>query len=201
MHKNPVMTNSVLVAIAITLVVAPAILIWRRNRPTNWKKLGLPLEPLQETSPDGRRMIRVKGMDKQLLDKTIAAFQEYNAESGHAVTLPAITGQAGTFILTWSTSIDFETFGYWVNFLSWGEEGNIFDVTGWYDTSLVINEHPEYRLSRQTLMVYVPKWDTEADRFYFTNAKGQFFMQGLAGDCPLVVLSRTDIPFEPAPEF
>ena len=113
--------------------------------------------------------------ESQLMDAVTEFVQMYSA-SGE-VEKPGIERDGEEYRLTFSPSVDFELFCWWVNYLVFSDKNKqeIYSVRGWYPFGEVTMNGQPHEFSGKTILLYVPKDDELYDDIYMITPEGKHY--------------------------
>ena len=132
----------------------------------------------EKNAIDSKRVICVYDMDAKKLSDTVDEFIGLYSDRND-VERPSVSQVGDSFRLTFSSSVDYISICYWVNFLVYADESrkSRYMVRGWYPFGEVELKGERLPFSNQTVMLYVDKDDRMCDNVSFVTPDGNHYLQ------------------------
>ena len=152
----------------------------------------------------GEAIIRVRGVDKEQMNRAIEDFIKLYSDTGNPPSRPLIQASADGLLLSFPmvngvADTDFEMFCFWVNYITLESDGKKNDVIGWYKMGDVKPPKTNQAIGQRTLCLFVPEDDTEGDNIYFVTEDGTCCKHSFHGLSSLRLINPSPRAFEPIP--
>ena len=134
---------------------------------------------LEDETPNGKRVIMTKEMNRANIENAIVGFIKLNEENGSFVARPTVKPKDNdTFLIYFPNSTTYDLFCYWVNYFVYSNREKRYNnhVTGWYEVGAEV-KGVWTPFANQTWMLYIPETDTEYDNVYITTESGACYKQ------------------------
>lgn len=143
---------------------------------------------LKDETPNGKRVIMTKQMNRAEIENAIEGFIKLNEENGSSIARPTVEPKDNdTFLISFPTSTTYDLFCYWVNYFVYSNREKRYNnhVTGWYEVGAEA-KGVWTPFANQTWMFYIPATDTEYDNVYITTESGTCYKQEFSQQAHLV---------------
>ena len=143
---------------------------------------------LKDETPNGKRVIMTKQMNRAEIENAIEGFIKLNEENGSSIARPTVEPKDNdTFLISFPTSTTYDLFCYWVNYFVYSNREKRYNnhVTGWYEVGAEA-KGVWTPFANQTWMFYIPATDTEYDNVYITTESGTCYKQEFSQKAHLV---------------
>ena len=137
---------------------------------------------ISETSmSDAERVIRVYDIDEEHLNAAIEEFVKLYSDND-VVERPTVTKEGCNYRLTFSSSLNYISICYWVNYLVYLDENDKrrYTVHGWYPFGEVSLKGEKLPFCNQTVMIYVDQDDRDGDNVGFVTPEGSHYIHPFA---------------------
>lgn len=134
---------------------------------------------LKDETPNGKRVIMTKHMNRTEIENAIVAFIKLNEKNGSPIARPTVKPKDNdTFLIYFPNSTTYDLFCYWVNYFVYSNREKRYNnhVTGWYEVGAEA-KGVWTPFANQTWMLYIPETDTEYDNVYITTESGACYKQ------------------------
>ena len=159
------------------------------------------LEHIEESAPQGQRVVLAKNMTENELRDAIKAFIEmYKEDISKNYVEPEIKKGDDGFFLVFEPTLDYRGFCFWVNYLIYSDKNKRHnnDITGWYEVGNTSNNHP---LSNKVLMLFIPESDNEFDNVYLVDNFNNCYKQEFNLDEKIIPLNELIIRYKEIPAY
>ena len=163
-------SRTILIAIVIAAMAVVLAFLGYKSRKTK-------VFPIIEVSlSEQSRIILIDSMSEEQLKDAITEFVQMYSTSGEVET-PNILKEGEGYRLVFSSSVDFELFCWWVNYLVFSDKSKqeIYSVRGWYPFGEVTRDGQKYEFSDKTILLYIPKDDELYDDIYMISPEGKHY--------------------------
>ncbi len=181
----------------LLLLLAAACLFFARRRKSGGEEPVL----VEKSTVDSMRVICVYDMDAKKLSDTVDEFMGLYSDNGD-VERPAVSQEGDTLRLTFTSSENYISICYWVNYLVYADEDrkHRYTVRGWYPFGDVELNGERLPFSNQTVMLYVDKDDRTYDNVSLVTPDGSHYLQPFAITGNLRAQKDDGEGYQPMPE-
>lgn len=133
----------------------------------------------------GKRIIHAT-MTREEIDRAIDDFMDMYSTEENPVQRPVVSQDADGYTLTLPSTINYDLFCFWVNYLVYSDKNKRFNkqVTAWYEVPQDA-KGAWSQFAGETLKFFIPESDDEFDNVYFTTKDNRCYKQEFAGSASL----------------